>query len=148
MTKTVTDQTNQKPQLMHSGSGSINESERAFSQKERAIADLLETEGKTVKALPETPGAGRNPDAEVDGITTEFKSLEPGATSSTVKNQINNSIRRGGQARNIIIDARGSGLTDAEARAGLQRAKNITRGKVDSVRIIGDGYGITSTDFQ
>ena len=62
---------------MHSGSGSIDESERAFSDKERAIADLLETEGKTVKALPETPGAGRNPDAEVDGITTEFKSLEP-----------------------------------------------------------------------
>ena len=68
--------------------------------------------------------------------------------NSLVKNQINNSIRRGGQARDIIIDARASGLIEAEVERGLQRAKNITRGKIDSVRIIGDSYDITFTEFQ
>jgi hypothetical protein len=37
---------------------------------------------------------------------------------------------------------------EAEAERGLQRAKNITRGKIDRVRIIGDSYDITFTEFQ
>lgn len=124
----------------------IDESDKIFSHQEKAIADLLASEGKTVKSLLET-NQGRTADAEVDGIPTEFKSLVIGATNSTVKNLINSSIRRG-QARKIIIDARGSGLTEAEANLGLQRAKNISRGKIDSVRIIGDGYDLISNDFQ
>lgn len=128
--------------------GSIDESERAFSATERAIAEFLEREGKNVKALAEKTDEGRNPDAEVDGKPTEFKSLDFGATSATVKNQINNSIRRGGQARDIIIDARISGLIESEAERGLERAKNITRGKIDCVRIIGDRYDITFTEFE
>lgn len=133
---------------MANSSGSIDESERKFLESEKAIAELLKAEGQTVKALPETSSGGRNADAEADGIRTEFKSIQPGSTSATVKNQINNSIRRGGQARNIIIDARDSGLTLAEANRGLERAKNISRGKIDSVRIIGDDYDITSTEFN
>lgn len=108
---------------------------------------MLASEGKTVKSLLET-NQGRTADAEVDSIPTEFKSLLIGATNGTVKNLINSSIRRGGQARHIIIDARGSGLTEAEANLGLQRAKNISRGKLDSVRIVGDGFDLISTDFQ
>ncbi len=71
-----------------------------------------------------------------------------GATSLTVKNQINNSIKPGGQARNIIIDAPSSGLTEYEAIRGLERAKNITIGKLDTVRIIGSNYDIISTGFE
>ncbi|MBO1352185.1 MAG: hypothetical protein EBE86_034685 [Hormoscilla sp. GUM202] len=145
--KSVTDHTNQESQPTPPASGSIDESEREFSQPEKAIAQLLAIEGKTVKALSEKPDEGRNADAEVDGVSTEFKSLVLGATNPTVKNAINNSIRRGGQARDIIIDSRGSGLTETEAMTGLQRAKNITRGKIDSIRIIGDRYDITATDF-
>lgn len=130
-----------------SESNKIDESDKIFSHQEKAIADLLASEGKTVKSLLEK-NQGRTADAEVDGIPTEFKSLVIGATNSTVKNLINSSIRRGGQARKIIIDARGSGLTEAEANLGLQRAKNVSRGKIDSVRIIGDGYDLISNDFQ
>ncbi len=36
----------------------------------------------------------------------------------------------------------------AEATRGLARARNITRGKIDSVRIIGDGFDVTSQDFK
>ncbi|MEG5016803.1 MULTISPECIES: CdiA C-terminal domain-containing protein [unclassified Microcoleus] len=144
----VNNGTKQTPEQNSLNCGSIDESERAFGETERAIAEFLEREGKNVKALVEKTDGGRNPDAEVDGKFTEFKSLDAGATSATVKNQINNSIRRGGQARDIIIDARVSGLIEAEAERGLQRAKNITRGKIDSVRIIGDIYDITFTEFQ
>ena len=126
--------------------GSIDEAERVFSREEKRIAEVLQGEGKEVKAKAEMSGR-RTGDAEVDRVPTEFKSLHPGATSATVRNSINNSVRRGGQARHITIDARGSGLTRVEAERGLARARNITRGKIDSARIIGDGFDITSTDF-
>jgi hypothetical protein len=124
--------------------GTINETERQFTPEEQKIAELLKEEGKDVKALPETPGQ-RNPDAEVDGKPTEFKSPEPGADSGTIRNEVNDSIKRGGQARDIIIDARGTGMTEAEAERGLARVSGIARGKLDSVRIIGNGYDVTGT---
>ncbi len=84
----------------------------------------------------------RTGDALVDGRPAEFKTMDPGADSATVRNEVNNSIRRGGQARDMILDARGSGLSEAEAVRGLNRVAGITRGRVDSVRIIGDGYNV------
>jgi len=128
--------------------GNIDETERTFGAKrEKPIADKLAMEGHNVKALRET-GQGRQPDALVNGIKTEFKKLEPGANSNTVKGSINDSVRRGGQARDIVIDARSSKLSEAEARRGLDRSRAITRGKLDSARIIGDGYDIQSNDFR
>lgn len=97
----VNNGTNQTPEQKSANCGSIDESERAFGETERAIAEFLEREGKNVKALVEKTDGGRNPDAEVDGKHTEFKSLDAGATSATVKNQINNSIRRGGDKLEI-----------------------------------------------
>jgi hypothetical protein len=109
----------------------------------------LEKEGKTVEALAEDHSIqGRKADALVDGVKTEFKTAEPGATSSTIKNMINDSVRRGGQARNVIIDARGSGLSEADAAQGLARAGGISRGRIDSVRIIGDAFDTSSTSFK
>ncbi len=48
----------------------------------------------------------------------------------------------------MVIDARGSGLTEVEAQRGLARARNITRGKIDSIRIMGDGFDITAASFK
>ena len=88
----------------------------------------------------------------VDGVRTEFKTPHPKAgkitDNNTIKNEISNSIKDDGQARHMIIDARGSGLTETEAWRGLARARKITGGKIDSVRIIGDGFDIPSTDFE
>ena len=124
--------------------GSIDESARTFNPKERRIAEVLAAESKDVKALPESiiPHE-RAADAFVAGRLTEFKSLDPGATSGTIRNTVNQSIKGGGQARDIIIDARGSGLTHMEAERGLGRVAGITRGKLNSVRIIGDGYHLS-----
>ena len=127
--------------------GSIDESERTFLPEERHIAEVLRDEGRNVKAKREIRGE-RTGDADVDRKVTEFKSLAFGATNATVRNSINNSIRHSGQARHIVIDARNSGLTKVEAERGLMRAKNITRGKIDSVRIIGDGFDIIAVDFK
>ena len=70
----------------------------------------------------------------------EFKTLDPGATAKTIKNVVNNSIRKGGQAREIIIDARLSGLTEAVSRQGTFMALGISRGLLDGVTVIGDDF--------
>jgi len=128
--------------------GRIDESARRFSPEERAIAEILASEGKVVYAQAETK-LKRTGDAIVDDIVVEFKSLaKMEADSETVRNTINNSIRRGGQARHIIIDVRDAGLTEVDAIRGLARTKNITRGMIDSIRIIGDGFDVTSLDFR
>lgn len=113
-----------------------------FSPKERAVADYLEGFGRKVTKNPleGAAGAGRQGDAFVDGVLHEFKTLDPGAASSTIKNVVNNSIRKGGQARNIVIDARGTGLVKDEALRGIKRALGISRGKIDNITVIGDDF--------
>jgi Contact-dependent growth inhibition CdiA C-terminal domain len=45
----------------------------------------------------------RTADARVNGISVEFKSLDPGASDRTVKAALNSAK---GQARHAVIDAR------------------------------------------
>jgi hypothetical protein len=133
----------------------IDESEAKFSPEEYRVAELLYKEGKCVKALPVSK-SGRNPDALVgtqigfdgkiiDGIVFEFKSLDFGATSKTITSSVKRSLARGGQSRNIIVDGRNSGLMLAEAQRGLRRVAGFQAGKLDSLRIIGDGFDIATT---
>jgi len=126
--------------------GTIDESLRPFTARERLIAVVLAAEGKAVQAIPESliPGE-RSADAWVEGHPVEFQSLAPGATSGTVRNVINASMKRGGQARDIIVDARGSGLSQPEAVRALARIQGITRGRLDRIRLLGDGYELSHT---
>jgi hypothetical protein len=122
--------------------GSIDETEKAFNNQERKIAELLESEGKDVKALRESDVPGvRTADSLVDGQPTEFKSLDPGAGNTTVKNALNSAQ---GQASQAIIDARGSGLGQSEAERGLKRYLGASRGRMSFIRIVGDGWEIIS----
>ena len=109
---------------------------------ERAVAEYLEDLGHKVtkNTLEGVEGAGRQGDAFVNGIKHEFKALDPGPTANTIKNVVNNSIRKGGQAREIIIDARGTGLTEEIAKEGTFKALGISRGKLDGLTIIGDDF--------
>jgi hypothetical protein len=120
----------------------LSRNERLTQQKNERIDEYLRNRGRKVEPNPleGTNGAGRQGDRIVDGVKTEYKTLEPGATSSTVRNVVNASIRRGGQARQIVIDARGSGLTEPAAREGVARAAGIVRGLVDKLEVIGDGF--------
>jgi uncharacterized protein YukE len=123
-----------------SAGGSIDQSAKTFNDRELKIAEDLKSEGKDVTAIPESKVPGvRTPDAEVDGVPTEFKSLDSGAGSNTVKNQLGSAQ---GQAPNAIIDARGSGLSESDAQLGLRRYLGANPGKMTYIRIIGDGYSI------
>ena len=110
--------------------------------KERSIAEFLEDQGRTVIKNPQegVAGAGRQGDSFMDGVKTEFKSLDPGATDGTIKNVVNKSIANGGQARQIVIDARGAGLSEELALKGTYRALGASNGKLDFIEVIGDGY--------
>lgn len=70
----------------------------------------------------------------------EFKSLDRDATDSTIRNVVNRSKSGTGQGRELVIDARGSGLSEADAQNGVNRALGVSRGKIDGITIIGDGY--------
>ncbi|MEO3753628.1 PrsW family glutamic-type intramembrane protease [Streptomyces sp. B6B3] len=120
--------------------GRIDESEKRFNPEEREIADLLASEGRSVKALKEstTPGV-RTPDALVDGVRTEFKTLSPNAGQNAINNNLNKAKH---QAREAIINASRSDLTEAQARQGLERFLRNNVGRMDSIRIIGRDYNI------
>ncbi|WP_095987982.1 hypothetical protein [Cystobacter fuscus] len=116
------------------GGGAGDDSDAEKSKKSKAelreeeknarIDEYLESKGRKAEPNPleGVEGAGRQGDRFVDGVKTEYKTLDPGASPNTVKNVVNNSIRKGGQARNIIIDARGSGLGQEEAAHGISKA--------------------------
>ena len=123
-----------------SSGGSIDQSAKTFNDRELKIAEDLKSEGKNIKAIPESTEPGvRTPDAEVDGVPTEFKSLDSGAGPGTVKNQLGSAQ---GQAPTAVIDARGSGLSESDAQLGLRRYLGANPGKMTYIRIIGDGYNI------
>jgi len=110
--------------------------------EERNIAEYLENNGRLVIAneLQGIPGAGRQGDAFVDGIKTEFKTLNPAAVPNTIKNDVNSSVRGKGQARRIVFDARNTSMTKEEAEQGVFKALGIARGKVDYIEVIGKDY--------
>jgi hypothetical protein len=123
------------------GPGIVDERASTFSPQERRIADLLAGEGAAVVAVHDGYGKeGRKPDALVDDTPTEFKSLDPGASNTTVKGRLNDAK---GQARDAVIDARDSGLSREEAEHGMERFLGSKYGhRIDAIRIVGDDYDI------
>jgi hypothetical protein len=139
--------------------GSIDETSGSFLPSEKPTAELLKSEGYDVKALPVSNVEGaRSPDSLVTDLRTgeqtrvEFKALdglnvngEP-SDSNSVRNSVRKSLDRGGQARNIIFNARESGLTQEEALRSFRRVGGIEGGRLDSLRIVGDGFDV-STEY-
>jgi hypothetical protein len=67
------------------GLGVIDERSKRFSAAERRIAEHLAAPGPAVVSVSEGYGIyGRTADARVNGISVEFKSLDPGASDRTV----------------------------------------------------------------
>ena len=122
--------------------GVIDERARDFQPAERAIAEALADRGATVTALAEDHSLWqRQPDALVDGRVTEFKSVRLGATDATIKNQL---LAAKGQAPNVVVDARGSGLGEDTAALGVRRFLGSPWGRdhYETILILGDGYVI------
>ncbi len=121
----------------------IDDPKSPFLKREWPLINYLSSQSKEVRRIPDD-NSRRTADAFVDGVKTEFKKLEPGATSATVLNRVKAGIRGAGQARVIIIDARGTGLRDVDALDGL---RDVARSpgyvaKLDSVTVVGDGYEV------
>lgn len=80
------------------------------------------------------------PDARVENRPTESKSLDPGATDGTVNWALQ---RAKGQAADIAVDARGSGLDQSSAQHGIRRFLGTPHAhKVDAIRLVGDDYDL------
>lgn len=124
------------------GDGSVDQRARVFQPAELAIARALAVRGAAVAALAEDHSLRqRQPDALVDGRVTEFKSLRPGATDATIRNQLR---RAQGQAPNVVIDARGSGVDENSAGLGLRRflGSPWAKDRYTSILVLGDDYVI------
>lgn len=112
---------------------------------ERHSAESIAAAGYIVTAIP--PSIRRTADLRVEGvegaagaIDVEVKTLAPGASSASIRNVMNTSKRRGGQARHIYIDAAGSGITEAEARRGVARALGAYAKYYDTVTVVGEAF--------
>lgn len=122
--------------------GTIDQSESTFNQAEQKIADRLAAEGHDVKAVkPSNEPGVRRPDATVDGTPTEFKTVKaPEPTSTKILRMLDDSARRGGQAREIVIDAEGTSLTKEAALEGMRRFQGLGKDAYDKIVVWGDGW--------
>ena len=110
--------------------------------KEKKIAGFLEDLGRKVEKneMEGVEGAGRQSDAIVDGVKTEFKTVETAnPDSNTIKNIVAGGV---GQARTIVIDSRGTALTQSDAARGIFRSIGANPGKIDYVSVIGNDFFI------
>jgi hypothetical protein len=128
-------------ELERVGPGVVDERASRFQPRERRLADFLASEGRSVVAIHDGYGRdGRKPDAAVDGVWTEFKSLDPGASDRTVKAALTSAK---GQARDVAIDGRESGLGRAEAEQGMRRFLGTPHAnRLDAIRIVGDDFDL------
>jgi Contact-dependent growth inhibition CdiA C-terminal domain len=121
--------------------GTFSEKERRVSWDELTVARILVSEGHKVRSQRERPGSGRTADFDVCGEKTEVKTLDPGATSSTLCN----ALRRGrDQGEQIIVNATNSGLPRHWAERGVHRfASKGEFGRLEGVRVLGAGFELT-----
>jgi hypothetical protein len=129
-------ETSARGEVERVGLGIVDERASRFQPREHRLADHLAGEGHSVVAVHDGYGReGRKPDAAVDGIPTEFKCLDPGASDRTVKAALTSAK---GQAREVVIDGRDSGLTSEDADRGVRRFLGAPYAdRVDAIRIIG-----------
>ena len=123
--------------------GTFSESQRRVSWEELTVAHILVSEGHNVRALPVRPGHGKTADFDVCGVTTEVKTLDPGATTQTLVN----ALKRGkDQGEHLIVNATNSGLRRQWAERGVERfAGKGDLGKIQGLRVLGAGFELAYT---
>ncbi|MGE7114265.1 hypothetical protein [Lysinibacillus sp. NPDC047702] len=97
--------------------GNLNE----LTPDERKVVNELVAEGKIVEQIPRSTIPGeKTPDFKIDGVLTELKTLKNPNVNTGV-GRIKDAFKQ--NAEEVIIDARESGLTKAQAQEILNRAK-------------------------
>jgi hypothetical protein len=130
----------------HYEPGSFDESARRVDHRELAAARALVDEGHHVRSQRERPGLERTADFEVCGRQLEVKSfdaLEERGRPANRRSVHNRLVSAHGQADAVMINAGGSGLSAAEARAGMGLyARSHPDSPLGAVRIMGDGFDL------
>jgi hypothetical protein len=87
---------------------------------------------------------GEQFDVFIDGLEVELKAVELKAPESenAITNSVGESIKAGGQAREISLDVRGTGTTQEQAQRGAARSLGTDQAKrkLDGLTVIGDDF--------
>lgn len=123
--------------------------------KESNTAEYLARGGNDVVGLHKPgakPGPGRLADSEVNGRKVEFKKVGVAADYSTrITNNVQNSLRRGAQAPNVVLDGRGTAMRVEDATRAARRIEGLRAqgvrpyDRLDYLRVIGDDFDLTWT---
>lgn len=130
--------------------GTYDESVRRASHEELAVAHALVAEGHHVRTVAERTGA-RSPDLFACGVAVEVKSFlsldDRQGRAPSAKSVANKLLDARGQGDVAVVWGRGSGLTEATARAGYrffcEKALEGGLGRLKAARIIGNGFDIS-----
>ena len=119
-----------------------------LTDAERRVAEDLLASGKNLELIPRA--SVRTPDFKIDGVLHGLKTISGVAKidSNSLSGAISSRVMQGrGQASHILNDARNQvGMTKEIAERGIDRAFGADRAtgdKIDSIRIIGEGFDIT-----
>lgn len=77
----------------------------SFDETEAAIAAMVRRDGHVVLPVHEPHDVGRTPDALVDGQPVEFKTMDPTSPATTIKNILNKTQAKDGQAPELVLNA-------------------------------------------
>jgi len=95
----------------------------------------------------ENRSIGKTPDILVDGEPTELKTLDLGREKIAIYNNLKKVEERGGQAPNVLIDARATHISLAEAHEEIENYMAKSRGVVQRVTIwLTNGQKVTWPD--
>jgi hypothetical protein len=128
--------------------GEVDERLRRVDHEELAVGQLFGAEGHNLRSMPHLRKLGRQADWDACGWRVEVKSLagneEGPPTAVDVANQI---LRGRGQGHLVTVYSTGSGLTQHQARRGLdlarERLDGFGWGGICGVRLVGDGYDLS-----
>ena len=102
--------------------GSVN----GLTKDEIRMVDDLLNEGKNVEIIPRSD-VSKRPDFLVNGVKTELKTLN-GSSLNTPVTRIQDGFKQG--AETVLIDARGTSITKAQADIIIERALGVYKGQL------------------
>ncbi|MCL1838666.1 MAG: hypothetical protein FWG47_05045 [Propionibacteriaceae bacterium] len=106
-------------------SGSHPDDDPTWSRQEQAITDYLRGVGYVVTKGGTTP-KGRIYDFTLNDLEpADGKTPQPGASSQTMVDRATASVKKGGQARVLIFDMRGTGISEDEKARGIRRIRGL-----------------------
>jgi hypothetical protein len=104
---------------------------------------MLTTDGSEVVALARRSGV-RSPDAQVDGVLTEFKTVRTGM-AHTLKHSLSRAKK---QATQAVVDARDAPMTIESALHGIRRFVGGGAGQLVIVKVFLPDKTLTVTGLS